>query len=194
MATVLQPFNDRLTSAPRSSRQKTGGLGQLDTATVASASSGEIDCDNGQVRTSRPEAPLLFRIVKPLDQHCCSFRQQRRAVRRRTDRKRHGRISIISPSGAVGIVFGVLAVAASLCHQSRRLRLASIRVGLTMSEPIRLSPDSGRMAGHCDRHASSDVLAIDVCSAHCPFGSCQRDVPRSRFFSGSVEAVGRQRT
>src|SRR6266851_8586373 len=47
---------------------------------------------------------------------------------------------------------------------------------------------------HCDRHASSDILATDVCSAHCPFGSCQRDVPRSRFFSGSVEAVGRHRT
>jgi len=37
------------------------------------ASSGEIDCDNGQVRTSRPEAPLLFRIVKPLDSTAIHF-------------------------------------------------------------------------------------------------------------------------
>src|SRR4051812_12778108 len=60
MATALQTFNDRLTSASRSSRQKTGGLDQRGTATIASAGSREIDCDDGQVRTSRPEAPVLF--------------------------------------------------------------------------------------------------------------------------------------
>jgi hypothetical protein len=80
MATVLQTFNDRLTSSPgradgkrvvwvNSTRQ------QLPPRAIEKSIARSV-----QYEASRPGAPLLFRIVNPLDQHCCSFCRQRRAV------------------------------------------------------------------------------------------------------------------
>ena len=60
--------------------------------------------------------------------------------------------------------------------------------------PGSYASDNGHYCAGLFWLVSSGVITTGVLSTHC-LGSCQRDVPRSRFvFSGSVEAVGRHRT